>query len=61
MFNKSKGRVKYRSRLRFGDEGGQPMDAIFLISVAPIDELDEISLKSGRYQREGGGSKNKIF
>ena len=27
-----------------GMRGGQPMDAIFLISVAPIDELDEISL-----------------
>ena len=35
---------------RFGG-GGQPMDVIFPISVAPIDELGEISLKSGRYQR----------
>ena len=30
------------------------MDVIFPISVAPIDELDEISLKSGRYQRGMG-------
>lgn len=33
------------------------MDVIFPISVAPIDELDEISLKSGRYQRGAGGQK----
>ena len=39
---------------------GQPMDVIFPISVAPIDELDEISQKSGRYQRGGGGSKNNV-
>ena len=29
------------------------MDVIFPISVAPIDELGEISLKCGRYQRGG--------
>ena len=36
------------------------MDVIFPISVAPIDELDEISLESGRYQRGSGGSKNNV-
>ena len=40
--------------------GGQPMDVIFPISVAPIDELGEIALKSGRYQRGGEGSKNNV-
>ena len=35
------------------------MDLIFPISVAPIDELDKISLKSGRYQR-GVGLGQKI-
>ena len=34
------------------------MDVIFPTSVAPIDELDEISQKSGRYQRGGVGVKN---
>ena len=34
------------------------MDVIFPISVAPIDELDEMSLKCGRYQR-GVGVKKK--
>ena len=36
------------------------MDVIFPISVAPIDEHGEISLKSGRYQGGGGGSKNNV-
>ena len=43
---------------RFGG-GGQPMDVIFPISVAPIDEIDKISLKSGRYQW-GVGVKNNV-
>ena len=38
--------------------GGQPMDVIFPISVAPIDELGEISRKSGRYER--GASNVKL-
>ena len=33
--------------------GGQPMDVFFPISVAPINEHDEISLKSGPYQKGG--------
>ena len=37
--------------------GGQPMDVIFPISVAPIDELDEMPLKSGSYERGGEGVK----
>ena len=36
------------------------MDVIFPISVAPIEELDEISLKSERYQRGVWGSKNYV-
>ena len=38
--------------------GGQLMEVLFPISVAPIDELGEISLKNGHYQRGDGGSKN---
>ena len=41
--------------------GGQPMDVIFPISVAQIDELSEISEKSGRYKRGwGDGVKNTV-
>ena len=56
------GRVKYRSRLLITSNGrsgggGQPMDVIFPISVAPIDELSEISKKWTLSRGGVGGQK----
>ena len=60
--NDHKGRVKYRSRLRITSNGRfgvgvQPMDVIFSISVAPIDELKITSKKVDVIKLGGWGSK----
>ena len=57
--NEKKKRNKENIRMRILDATRvymhfYPMDVIFPISVAPIDQLDKISPKSGRYQRGWG-------
>ena len=40
--------------------GGQPMDVIFSISVAPIDEIEITSKKVDVIKGGVGGSKNNV-